>query len=57
MTGVRAVLGHVRELGVIGVLLVAYVVGLTGATVVGKAKGLATRGSGVEVDPAESHQA
>jgi len=54
MTGVRAVFGHARDIGVIGVLFVAYVVGLAGATVVGKAKGLATDDSPVEVDPTES---
>jgi len=54
MTGVRSVFGHAWEVGVIGVLFVAYVVGLVGATVFGKAKALASDNSTVEVDPSDS---
>ncbi|WP_017342139.1 hypothetical protein [Halorubrum sp. T3] len=57
MNRVRAVLSHVWEVSIIAVLFMLYVVGLTGATILWKAKRLTSQNSGVENELAKPPRA
>lgn len=53
MNRVRIALGHVWEVSIIAVLFFIYVVGLTGATILTKARGLVANDSNTETELAE----